>query len=322
MTKVLLSLSAFALLVVLAAAAILYAPLSAPPPLASISHDARTGAATTALAPLQRYRARDGAELAFRAYPVAAPDAPIAILIHGSAGSSRDMNALGTALAARGVAAYALDIRGQGGSGRRGDIDYIGQQEDDVADFAAQLGAAHPTAPLVLIGHSSGGGFALKLAAKPQGRAFARVILLAPYLGYDAPTTAPGASGWSRAAIPRIVLLSILERFHIAAFQDRPVLAFATVRGATDVTSVWSYRMMRGFSASPRFADDARGVRVPLTIIVGARDELMRPEAYAPAFAPLAPQTRVVIVPDATHISLLSDPRAFEPIARAATAAD
>ncbi len=41
------------------------------------------------------------------------------------------MHALAEALRTAGVTAYVLDIRGHGGSGRRGDIDYIGQIDDD-----------------------------------------------------------------------------------------------------------------------------------------------------------------------------------------------
>ena len=34
-----------------------------------------------------------------------------------------------------GCETYAVDIRGHGGSGTRGDITYIGQLEDDLADL-------------------------------------------------------------------------------------------------------------------------------------------------------------------------------------------
>jgi alpha-beta hydrolase superfamily lysophospholipase len=36
---------------------------------------------------------------------------------------------------AAGITTYVPDIRGHGGSGRRGDIDYIGQLDDDLADL-------------------------------------------------------------------------------------------------------------------------------------------------------------------------------------------
>ena len=62
-----------------------------------------------------------------------------AIVVHGSSGSSGGtIHALSRALAARGVETYAVDIRGHGASGTRGDIGYVGQLEDDLADFVAR----------------------------------------------------------------------------------------------------------------------------------------------------------------------------------------
>ncbi len=73
--------------------------------------------------------------------------------------------------------------------GTRGDIAYIGQLEDDLADLVGEIRKTDPTAPLTLIGHSAGGGFALRVAASPIQNLFARTVLLAPYLGYDAPSS-------------------------------------------------------------------------------------------------------------------------------------
>ena len=43
--------------------------------------------------------------------------------------------ALSQALAGHGVETFAVDMRGHGTSGTRGDIGYVGQLEDDLADF-------------------------------------------------------------------------------------------------------------------------------------------------------------------------------------------
>src|SRR4029077_19013140 len=90
------------------------------------------------------------------------------IFIHGSSGSSGTVNhALTAALAARGVETWAVDIRGHGTSGTRGDIGYVGQLEDDLADFVAFVRKTAPDLPLTLIGHSAGGGLALRIAGSP-----------------------------------------------------------------------------------------------------------------------------------------------------------
>src|SRR5262249_6115361 len=115
---------------------LLNAPAS-PPPVASMAAPRQTGRDFPSP---RQFRARDGASLQYYAYP--AGSERVAVLIHGSAGPATTMHALAESLRAAGVTAYVPDIRGHGGSGRRGDIDYIGQLDDDLADFVGQLGAA------------------------------------------------------------------------------------------------------------------------------------------------------------------------------------
>jgi non-heme chloroperoxidase len=64
------------------------------------------------LPPITRYKARDGAALSYRLYK--GEDAQVAVLIHGSAGSSKDMHRMAEALLQRGVAVYVPDLRGHG----------------------------------------------------------------------------------------------------------------------------------------------------------------------------------------------------------------
>ncbi|HKU05593.1 MAG TPA: alpha/beta hydrolase, partial [Bradyrhizobium sp.] len=163
--------------------AMLSKPLQRPPELRSISETVRAVDRSTMPA-LQRFSARDGTELAYRHYPArGASSGRIAILVHGSSGSSVAVHALADALAARGVATWVPDVRGHGGSGTRGDIGYFGQLDDDLVDLVALVRKAAPTEPLTLLGHSSGGAFALRIAGSPMQNLFARTVLLAPHLG-------------------------------------------------------------------------------------------------------------------------------------------
>lgn len=97
---------------------------SSPPAMASMAGPLSRVSFDDVPAP-REYRARDGTPLRYYAYP-ASPD-KIAVLVHGSVGPGMSMHALAKALRDAGVSAHVLDIRGHGGSGRRGDIDYIGQ---------------------------------------------------------------------------------------------------------------------------------------------------------------------------------------------------
>src|SRR5215475_4899163 len=118
-------------------AAMVATPLSHPRELSSISETARAVDRST-MPTLERFSARDGTQLAYRHYPARGQTAGrVAILVHGSSGSSAAAHALADALAAHGVETFAPDIRGHGSSGTRGDIAYLGQLEDDMADFVS-----------------------------------------------------------------------------------------------------------------------------------------------------------------------------------------
>ena len=131
--------------------ALVATPLKRPPELRSISA-ARGTVDFSDLPSVERFQARDGTALGFRHYPPTGPaSGRAAIVVHGSSGSSGGtIHALSAALAGRGVETWAVDIRGHGTSGTRGDIGYVGQLEDDLADFVAVIRKTAPDAPLTL----------------------------------------------------------------------------------------------------------------------------------------------------------------------------
>ena len=314
-----LSLVRWALCIVGAAALVLAAmiatPLTSPPTLRSVAETARAVDRST-MPGLDHFAARDGTTLTYRHYPARGPAAgPVAILVHGSSGSSPSLHALADALAAHGVETFAPDIRGHGGSGTRGDIGYIGQLEDDMADLVAHVRRTNPDAPITLLGHSAGGGFALRLASSPIQNLFARTVLLAPYLGHDAPTNRPNSGGWAQADIPRLLALAVLRRIGIDCCDALPVLAFAVPPNSEAVlVSAYSNRLTRNFATRGYKADFAATTR-PVTLIAGAADELMLSDKYADAVHAIAPSVDVKLIEGANHMSLLSDPRAVSAIA-------
>ena len=278
--------------------------------------------------PALRYRARDGASLAYRVFqPVGAAAPPVvAILLHGSGGSSLNMTVLGEALARSGVPTFALDVRGQGLSGRRGDIDYIGQQDDDLADFVAVARRTYPYAPLALVGHSAGGGFVLRIAGEPEGRLFTRFVLLSPVLGRLAPTNRSD-SGWARPDIGRILLLKALTSLGVTGFNGATVVQFNLPPGAETLglTRSWSFRMMSNYGprgqtqlfGRPAYWRDAARTAAPITVIAGTADEQFKSDRYATAFKGLARRVRIELAPGVDHMGVVSDPRAVPLIVEA-----
>src|SRR5450432_3327031 len=233
----------FGLLMVVAivpVAVIAFDAPTSPPPMASMTASLKQidyGDVPAA----RKFQARDGASLQYYAYP-AEPD-KIAVLIHGSAGPGTSMHALAQSLRAAGVTAYVLDVRGHGGSGRRGDIDYIGQLDDDVADFVAQLGPARRGETRTLVGFSGGAGFSIRFAGGPYGLLFDSYVLLAPIFP-GAPTWRPNAGGWTNIALPRIVAIAWLDRLGIHWFDGFAVISYAVSRDPSrDTTASYSYRL-------------------------------------------------------------------------------
>jgi alpha-beta hydrolase superfamily lysophospholipase len=294
-------------------AALIATPIRRPPELASISQTA--GAVDRSDMPgLERFSARDGTELAYRHYPARAPaSGQIAVVIHGSSGSSVAVHALAKGLAARGVETYAPDIRGHGGSGTRGDITYLGQLEDDMADFVAEIRKVGPTAPLTLLGHSSGGGFALRVAGSPIQSLFARTVLLSPYLGYDAPSSRMDAGGWASPDIPRFIGLSVLHRLGIACCESLPTIAFAVPANSSAIlASTYSWRLMRNFGTTQDFRADLAAAGRPVALFAGAADELMFADKYSDAAGSRVP---VKLIDGVNHMGIVSDPAAVSAIA-------
>jgi alpha-beta hydrolase superfamily lysophospholipase len=292
-------------------------PLTRPPELPSISA-ARGTVDLSTLPAVERFQARDGSALGFRHYtPAGASTGRAAIVVHGSSGSSGGtIHALSAALAARGVETWAVDIRGHGTSGTRGDIGYVGQLEDDLTDFIAVVRKTAPTAPLTLVGHSSGGGFALRVAGSSIQKLFERTVLLAPYLGYDAPTSRPASGGWANADIPRIVGLLALRKAGITCCEALPVLAFAVPPNSEkNLVGTYTERLMRNFAVNADFRRDFANAAGPVTIISGADDELMFADKYVEAVRGARTPVDVKLIDGINHMGIVSVPRAVSAIA-------
>src|SRR5712664_1607716 len=300
----------------LALTALVATPVVHPPELRSIGATVRTVDRST-LPPLEYFVARDGTELAYRHYPARTqPTGKIAILVHGSSGSSVSAHALADALAGHGVETYAPDVRGHGASGTRGDVAYIGQLEDDLADLVALVRKTSPDAPLTLLGHSAGGGFALRVAASPIQNLFVRTVLLAPYLGYNAPTNRPDSGGWASADFPRIIALMILRGVGIDCCDALPVVAFAVPPNSEKIlVSAYTERLRRNFANHRDFRSDLAAATKPLTIIAGADDELMLADKYTEAVRGVAVPVNVKLIEGVNHMGIVSNPAAISVIA-------
>jgi alpha-beta hydrolase superfamily lysophospholipase len=271
------------------------------------------------LPPVETIPAHSGSPIAFRVWgekPPSPDPGLVAIAIHGSSAMSASMHALGKALSAQGIPVYAPDIRGHGQTGTRGDIDYAGQLDDDFGDFVAAVRSRQPNAKLVLMGFSSGGGYALHVAASPLGKMFVRTVLLSPMLGPFAPTTKQDQK-YARPFIPRILALVVLDRLGIHAFDHLTTLLLAIDPARSDILiGHYSWLLMRAFGTTD-YAADVRNAQTPLAVVVGGKDELFAAEKFAPTLAAIKPGIPVTIVPGLSHTGLTTDPSAIPAIVAA-----
>src|SRR5687767_14534269 len=120
--------------------------------------------------------------LALHAWIPAEPAAAL-LYVHGIQSHAGWLFETGPALAARGVALYALDRRGSGRSGgERGDARSFRDWLDDYAHAARHVRERHARIPLTILGQSMGGSIVAGLIADGRAPRDA-VILCAPALG-------------------------------------------------------------------------------------------------------------------------------------------
>ena len=312
---------AAALLVPALLAAALAAALAfgGPPPIAPLASINKPFARVdySAVPSVQRYAARDGVALAWHDYPaaVAGLDDRRIVLIHGSSARGRSMHLLAQALAAAGFRVAALDMRGHGESGPRGQAAYIGQLEDDVEDFMRAVPHAGPS---TLLGFSSGGGFVLRVAGSGRQQLFDRYVLLSPYLRHDAPTVRPGNGGWASVGLARMIGLRVLNAVGVTAWNHLPVLNFALSDAARlTLTPAYSYTLASSFGPHDDYLADIRGARGALRIVAGRDDELFYAERFANVFAAAGKAVPVTLVPGVNHMGLTLDASALRAVVQA-----
>lgn len=243
-------------------------------------------------------------------------DRPVVVLLHGIMSSAEELQPTANALhVASGAEIVSLDLRGHGASaGTFGDIDYMGQYEDDVADVVETLHKSAPSRRLILAGHSMGGGVVMRYAAKRGVPPVDGYLLFAPHLGEKSPTTrhddapvAAGAEAPIKLHLRRTIGLLMFNTLGITAFNDLGTLYFnvANEQGLL----YYSFRAMA--SCAPEdYEISLRADDKPLLIVAGSRDEAFDASAY-PAAAQLHAHGTSLIVAGESHDGILRNPSAI-----------
>ena len=262
----------------------------------------------SSLPKLNRFIARDGTKLPYRYYP--AKSNKVLILLHGSGWHSRYFLPLAEFISAEGLAqVYTPDLRGHGTTPeKRGDVDYIGQFEDDLMDLIAIIRKDNPKAMLIVGGHSSGGGLAIRFAGSRYSEQANAYLLIAPFLKYNAPTIRPNSGGWARPYTGRIIGLTILNNVGIHWFDYLTAIEFNMPEEARDGTETLSYSHRLNTSYAPRnYEKDLRAITQPLLVVVGNEDDAFIADQFEPVISQYT-SVQVKLLAGLTHMGVVVRP--------------
>ena len=259
----------------------------------------------TGLPSFLKYRTRDDNLLSYRYYP-AASDTSL-ILLHGAGWHSRYLFPLADDISERNLAkVFTPDLRGHGHTPKkRGDISYIGQYEDDLADLISEINEKHHPRTIIVGGHSSGGGLALRFGGSRHGHLANAYLLLAPYLAYNAPTVRENSGGWARPYTGRIIGLSMLNNIGIDWFNYLDAISFNLPKAYRDGTETLTYSYRLNTALAPEdYQHDLETIRQPMKVIVGEEDNAFDAGQYKPTISPLT-NADISILPGVSHMGVI-----------------
>ncbi|WP_319223207.1 alpha/beta hydrolase [Moritella sp.] len=261
-----------------------------------------------ALPAQQTVEARDGNEMTYRRY--SAQSDTVLILLHGSGWHSQYFLPLATGISTAGLAeVYTPDLRGHGTMpARRGDVDYIDQLEDDLADFISYIRKENPNAKVVVGGHSSGGGLAIRFAGSRYAKLADGYVLLSPFLKYNAPTMRPNSGGWANPFTARIIGLSMLNMMRIHCCDFLTVISFNMPKDARDGTETLRYSHRLNTAYAPRnYKKDLSTITQPILVVAGTADEAFIAEQFEPVISAYT-VAQITLLSGVTHMGVVVGP--------------
>ncbi|HTO96590.1 MAG TPA: alpha/beta fold hydrolase [Myxococcales bacterium] len=217
-----------------------------------------------------------------------------ALLLHGFAGSPR-------AFASFLPAAEAPELPGHGSA-------------KDAISWEEALARLRPQGEVELFGYSMGARLALALALRDPGRV-TRLVLESGTAGIEE-TEERARRKVEDDALADFIESQGMERF-VERWERHPTLAslrpFAArlrpERLAHRPSGLASALRHLGTGAQPSLWSELAGLRVPVRLIAGARDEKFA--ALARRMRDLLPQAELILIPDCGHAPHVERPQAF-----------
>ncbi len=238
--------------------------------------------------------------LALHVWPARGPTRAVILALHGfgDAGDLTFENAA-RAWSARGIAVYAPDQRGFGGNASRRDWPGPDALVGDAVSLADHLRARHPGLPLVVVGHSMGGGVALAAAA--DGLDADALVLAGPAIaGGDALSPLYRATARAvAAALPEKRWTG--EGIVAIRPTDNPEALARVVADPRHFGDPSSRELYGLVQLMDRAAAAAPSVAIPTLTLMGARDEVLRPAQVRLIEQRIPGRAGFVLYPDGWH---------------------
>ncbi|MBT5684143.1 MAG: alpha/beta fold hydrolase [Gammaproteobacteria bacterium] len=270
----------------------------------------------SAPAAIHRYVTRDGEPLAYRVYP--SSSSRILLFVHGSSYHSAAYHGLAKSISDAGLATvYMPNLRGHYLSGvRRGDIDHMGQFEDDLADLIAHARSEGDSGEIIVGGHSSGGGLAIRFAGGEHSALASGYWLLAPVIP-GAPSVRDGdAGGWAVLNNGRLAGLLMLNAFGITGLNGLPVIQFnkpVVFRDGTETLS-YSFRLNQSYHPRYNYEQDIQAMGDRVEVFVGEHDEAVDPETLKIVFTDAGSKANIHVFANVNHFGIFDSPAARQSI--------
>lgn len=228
------------------------------------------------------------------------------ILIHGVKSKAYLHNKMaGLLQKATQAEVYAIDLRGHGKSdGVDGDVDYINQYADDLADIVKIIRRTKPNGKIIIAGHSMGGGVALNYTMLNVNVKIDGLLLFAPLIGHNSPAIPQIAPATTKIAEPfmqihfaRIIGLKMFNEVNSHEHDSLPVLFFNLPENMP--SRKYTYRA--NMSMAPEdYKAGLKAVNVPLLVLIGSKDEAFNADGMKKAVTENS-KGKVEIIEKATH---------------------
>jgi len=166
----------------------------------------------------------------------------------------------------------------------------------------------NPNPMLIVGGHSSGGGLAVRFAGSQYGKKAKAYLLMSPFLKYNAPTTRLDSGGFAKPYTGRIIGLVMLNNAGIRWFNYLTVMKFNMPEKARDGTETLSYSYRLTTAYAPHDCEkDLSAITQPLFVVAGTKDESMIYCQYEPVISQYT-EVQVKLLQGVTHMGVVVSP--------------